>query len=58
MEKKTWEIMRWLSPEIFHVFIIGDVSATHREEMGSFKLAVDNAIERLELFCKIDKGEF
>ena len=47
-----------LIPEILHIFIVCNVSATHREKMGSFKLAIDNAIERLELLCKIDEGKF
>jgi hypothetical protein len=32
--------------------------STHSEEMGSLKLAVDNAIERFELLGKIDEGKF
>jgi hypothetical protein len=32
--------------------------ATHRKEMGCFKLAVDNAAKRLELLGKIYESKF
>ena len=47
-----------LSPEIRHIFTVCDMPSTHSEEMGSLKLAVDNAIERFELLGKIDEGKF
>ena len=41
-----------------HVFVVGDVLAAHRAEMGRFKLAVDeDAVARRHGLGKMDEGQ-